>query len=124
MDPISYDIAVSIDQFICGRGGDISHFAREGKVVEDYTASLENYATAIIGRATYEFGYRFGMQPGQNPYPQMKTIIFRPRSNCRMLQTSQCNRVATMHLSTRYNATQPAQSTSLAAASSQDRFWP
>lgn len=76
MHPIIYDVAVSIDGFICGLGGDISRFAQEGVVVEDYTARLENYATAIMGRATYEFGYRFGMQPGQNPYPHMKTIIF------------------------------------------------
>jgi hypothetical protein len=36
-----------------------------------FSARLENYAFAIMGRATYEFGYRFGMPPGQNPYPQM-----------------------------------------------------
>jgi hypothetical protein len=36
-----------------------------------FSARLENYAIAIMGRATYEFGYRFGMQPGQNHYPQM-----------------------------------------------------
>ena len=29
-----------------------------------------------MGRATYEFGYRFGMQAGENPYAHMKTIIF------------------------------------------------
>jgi len=29
-----------------------------------------------MGRVTYEFGYRFGMQPGQNPYPHMTTIVF------------------------------------------------
>lgn len=29
-----------------------------------------------MGRNTYEFGYRFGMTPGQNPYPHMRTIVF------------------------------------------------
>ncbi len=29
-----------------------------------------------MGRNTYEFGYRFGLQPGQNPYPHMKTLVF------------------------------------------------
>lgn len=76
MHRIIYDVAVSIDGFICGPGGDISRFAQEGPVFEEYSARLESYATAITGRATYEFGYRFGIQPGQNPYPHMKTIVF------------------------------------------------
>ncbi|MFD3189188.1 dihydrofolate reductase family protein [Sedimentitalea sp. HM32M-2] len=75
MQQIIYDVAVSIDGYISGPGGDISQFAQEGAVVEDYSARLETYATAIMGRATYEFGYRFGMQPGQNPYAHMKTIV-------------------------------------------------
>ncbi|MEQ8403446.1 MAG: hypothetical protein RIB53_07525, partial [Roseitalea porphyridii] len=75
MQPIIYDVAVSIDGFICGPGGDISRFAQEGPVIADYSARLEGYATAIMGRATYEFGYRFGMEPGQNPYPHMRTIV-------------------------------------------------
>ena len=76
MHPIIYDVAVSIDGYISGSGGDISQFAQEGAVVDDYTARLETYTTAIMGRGTYEFGYRFGMKPGQNPYPHMKTIVF------------------------------------------------
>lgn len=76
MHPIIYDVAVSIDGFISGPDGDISQFPPEGAVVDDYTARLGNYATAIMGRSTYEFGYRFGMQPGQNPYPHMQTIVF------------------------------------------------
>lgn len=76
MQPIIYDVAVSIDGFICGPDGDISRFAQEGPVVADYSARLEGYSTAIMGRATYEFGYRFGMEPGQNPYPHMRTIVF------------------------------------------------
>lgn len=35
MHPIIYDVAGSIDGFICGPGGDISQFAQEGAVVED-----------------------------------------------------------------------------------------
>jgi dihydrofolate reductase len=29
-----------------------------------------------MGRKTYEFGYRFGLEAGQNPYKHMKTIVF------------------------------------------------
>jgi dihydrofolate reductase len=76
MHPIIYDVAVSIDGFISGPSGDISRFAREGQVVVDYHARMAEYATAIMGRNTYEFGFAFGLEPGQNPYPHMRSIIF------------------------------------------------
>lgn len=76
MHPIIYDVAVSLDGFISGRSGDISKFAHDGPVVEEYAVRLGSYKTAIMGRKTYEFGYRFGLEPGQNPYKHMKTIVF------------------------------------------------
>ena len=76
MQPIVYDVAVSIDGFISGRSNDISRFAQEGPVVEDYQERLAGYGTAIMGRNTYEFGYGFGLEPGQNPYPHMETYVF------------------------------------------------
>ena len=76
MQPIIYDVAVSVDGFISGPDGDISKFAHEGPVVDDYSARLATYGTAIMGRHTYEFGYGFGLEPGQNPYPHMKTVVF------------------------------------------------
>ena len=76
MHPLIYDVAVSIDGFISGPGGDISRFAHEGLVVEDYAARLASYAVAVMGRATYEFGYGFGLKPGENPYPHMRTLVF------------------------------------------------
>ena len=76
MQPIIYDVAVSIDGYISGPEGDISKFAQEGPVVEDYVARLATYSVAIMGKETYEFGYRFGLSPGQNPYEHMKTFVF------------------------------------------------
>jgi dihydrofolate reductase len=76
MHPIIYDVAVSIDGFISGRAGDISQFAHEGPVVEDYAQRLGTYGVALMGRRTYEFGYDYGLKPGQNPYPHMQTIVF------------------------------------------------
>ena len=76
MQPVIYDVAVSIDGYICGPDGDISQFAHSGPVVESYLSRLEEYSTAIMGRHTYEFGYRFGLQRGQNPYPHMTTVVF------------------------------------------------
>ena len=75
MHPIIYDVAVSIDGFIAGPGGDVSGFAHQGPVVEDYRARLAGYSSAIMGRDTYEFGYRFGLSPGENPYPHMETFV-------------------------------------------------
>ncbi len=76
MHPIIYDVAVSLDGFISGPSGDISMFVHEGPVVEDYNRRLASYAAAIMGRSTYEFGYSFGLKPGQNPYPHMETTVF------------------------------------------------
>lgn len=76
MHPIIYDVAVSVDGYISGPDADISRFAQEGEVVEDYAARLQTYGAAIMGRGTYEFGYRFGLEPGQNPYPHMQTYVF------------------------------------------------
>ena len=76
MQPVIYDVAVSADGFICGAGEDISAFAAQGPIVEDYRARLAGYACAIMGRSTYCFGYRFGMKPGQNPYPWMRCAVF------------------------------------------------
>ncbi|MGB0843628.1 MAG: dihydrofolate reductase family protein [Alphaproteobacteria bacterium] len=76
MQPIIYDVAVSLDGFISGPSGDISLFSHDGPVVDDYNQRLTTYSTAIMGRATYEFGYGFGLKPGQNPYSHMETLIF------------------------------------------------
>ncbi|NNC72328.1 MAG: dihydrofolate reductase [Sphingomonadaceae bacterium] len=76
MQPIIYDVAVSIDGFIAGPDGDISKFPEENAVIDDYYARLNSYGCAIMGRATYELGYRFGLKPGDNPYPGLETYIF------------------------------------------------
>lgn len=76
MHPIIYDVAVSIDGYISGPAGDVSKFAHDGPVVEDYASRMGGYAVAVMGRSTYEFGYDFGLEPGQNPYPHMETIVF------------------------------------------------
>lgn len=75
MHPVIYDVAVSADGFICGAGGDVAAFPHSGPVVEDYTARLGTYASVLMGRATYEFGYGFGLPPGANPYPGMEAVV-------------------------------------------------
>lgn len=76
MTKIIYYVASSIDGFIAGQKDDISDFAVGGKGVDKYLADLQAFKTVIMGRRTYEFGYQFGLKPGQPAYPQMEHFIF------------------------------------------------
>jgi dihydrofolate reductase len=76
MRKIVYYVATSLDGFICGENGDISGFVAGGNGVEKYFEDLRHFDTVIMGRKTYEFGYRFGLQPGQPAYPYMRHYIF------------------------------------------------
>lgn len=70
-----YDVSVSIDGYISGPNDDISQFPHSGPMVDDYLARRDNYQISVMGRATYEFGYAFGMSVGANPYPDMRTLV-------------------------------------------------
>jgi dihydrofolate reductase len=76
MRKIIYYVASSLDGFICGLNADISGFVGTGNGVEKYLSDLKNFDTVIMGRATYEFGYKYGLQPGQAAYPPMQHFIF------------------------------------------------
>lgn len=76
MRKIIYYVATSLDGYISGPDGDISGFAPSGDGVDRYLADLQAFDTVIMGRKTYEFGYRFGLQPGQPAYPHMQHHIF------------------------------------------------
>jgi dihydrofolate reductase len=79
MRRIVYYVAASIDGFISGPEEDISGFVGQGNGVEKYLWDLNAYDTVIMGRNTYEFGYKFGLQPGQPAYPHMTHYIFSNR---------------------------------------------
>ena len=76
MRKIIYYVASSLDGFISGLNEDISGFVAAGNGVEKYLSELANFDTVIMGRKTYEFGYKFGLQPGQPAYPHMVHYIF------------------------------------------------
>lgn len=76
MPRIVYYVASSLDGFISGPQGDISKFALGGKGVEKYQSDLLDFTTVIMGRKTYEFGYQYGLVPGQPAYPHMEHHIF------------------------------------------------
>ena len=76
MRNIVYDVAATLDGFIAGGGGDVSAFANEGDHVDAYLVRLQTYDTVLMGRRTYEFGYAFGVKPGQRAYPHMAHHVF------------------------------------------------
>lgn len=71
-----YYVAISLDGYISGVDGNIEGFMHEGNGIDRYLSDLNTYDTVIMGRNTYEFGYRFGLKPGQAPYPNMQHYIF------------------------------------------------
>jgi dihydrofolate reductase len=76
MGKIVYYVASSIDGYIAGTNGDISQFILQGKGVEKYQSDLANFGTVIMGRKTYEFGFQYGLEPGQPAYPNMQHHVF------------------------------------------------
>ena len=76
MKKIIYYVASSVDGFIAGENEDISKFILQGESVEKYQSDLLSFETIIMGRKTYEFGYQYGLLPGQPAYPNMEHYIF------------------------------------------------
>lgn len=78
MKRIVYYVASSIDGFIAGVNEDVSGFIYNGPGPERYIEDLKSFQTVIMGRNTYEFGYKFGAIPGEpSPaYPHMKHYVF------------------------------------------------
>ncbi len=76
MRKIIYHVATTLDGFIAHEDHSIDGFLNEGDHVTDYLAHLKQYDTVIMGKGTYEFGYNYGMQPGDAPYPHMQHYIF------------------------------------------------
>ncbi len=76
MQQIIYYVAASLDGYIAGPNQDVSLFTSSGDGVDYYLEDLKNFETVIMGRNTYEFGYQFGLKPGDKAYPHMEHYIF------------------------------------------------
>lgn len=76
MKKIVYYVATSLDGYIAGENGDITQFVQQGEGVKKYQSDLLNFGTVLMGRKTYEFGYQYGLVPGQPAYPNMEHHIF------------------------------------------------
>lgn len=76
MRKIVYYVAMSIDGYIVGPNEDIEGFVSEGSGLDKYLEDLQQFDTVIMGRRTYEYGFKFGIEPGQPAYPHMDHYIF------------------------------------------------
>jgi len=76
MRRIVYYVACSLDGYIAGPKGDSSMFVKKGSVSERYREDLEAFDTVIMCRQTYEFGYGYGLEPGQPTCEGKKHYIF------------------------------------------------
>lgn len=76
MRKLVYHVSTTLDNFICHEDGSIHGFLTEGDHIPDYLDSLKNYDTVVMGKATYEFGYPYGLTPGQPAYSSMRNYIF------------------------------------------------
>lgn len=76
MRNITYHVATSLDHYIAHEDGSIGGFLTEGDHIPAYLSHLQEYDTVIMGRQTYEFGYDYGLKPGQLAYPHMQHYIF------------------------------------------------
>lgn len=76
MRKIVYYVAMSLDGYICGPDESIEGYVDKGSGLDQYLNDLKSFDTVIMGRKTYEFGYKYGLVPGQPAYEHMQHYIF------------------------------------------------
>jgi dihydrofolate reductase len=70
---------MTLDHFVAHEDGSLDGFLSEGDHVAEYLHRLQGFDTVVMGRGTYEFGYRCGLKPGARVYPHMRHYIFSTR---------------------------------------------
>lgn len=76
MTELIYHVATSLDGFICDREGGTNAFLPEGDHIPDFMKSIYDYSAVLMGKKTYEYGFRFGLKPGEPGYKGLKHYIF------------------------------------------------
>lgn len=73
-----YYVATTVNQYIAHEDERIDGFLMEGHHITDYMDSLHAFDTVLMGKNTYEWGYQFGIQPGEpSPtYAHMMQYVF------------------------------------------------
>lgn len=75
---VVYYVAVTVDHYIAHEDETVDGLMMEGNQITDYLKDLHDYDTVLMGKNTYEWGYQFGIQPGQpSPtYAHMMQYVF------------------------------------------------
>lgn len=78
MAELIYHVASTVDHFIAEPNGkvDASLFFYEGDHVPDFLSFIQKCAGVLMGSNTYEFGFQFGLSPGEPSYKGLKHYIF------------------------------------------------
>ncbi|MGD1848798.1 MAG: dihydrofolate reductase family protein [Salibacteraceae bacterium] len=76
MGKLVYQVACSLDGFIGHSNGSFDGFLMDGPHASAFYESLNAFNTVLMGRKTYTFGYAYGLQPGEAPYPNMRNVVF------------------------------------------------
>jgi len=71
-------VAATLDGYIAHEDGSIDGFSTAGRPINDFFLRLAQFDTVVMGKHTYEFGYQYGLEPGQPAYPEtgMMNYIF------------------------------------------------
>lgn len=76
MRKIVYYVAISLDGYISGPNESIEGYVSEGSGMDQYFSDLKQFEVVIMGKHTYELGFKFGLAPGQPAYEHMEHFIF------------------------------------------------
>lgn len=71
MREIHYYVAASINGYIDSHSTNTTLFLSEGDHAIDYKNDLLQYSDVLMGKKTYEYGFEFGLIPGEKAYPWM-----------------------------------------------------
>lgn len=73
-----YYIASSINGHIADAEGNTDDFSMTAQYIPDYIKDLQNFDTVLMGKYTYEAGYKHGLEPGQPApiYGHMMQYVF------------------------------------------------
>jgi dihydrofolate reductase len=76
MRELIYHVATSLDNFICDVNGETAAFLPEGDHIPDFINNIEQYGAVLMGKRTYEYGFKYGLKPGESGYKGIKHYVF------------------------------------------------
>ncbi|MFD1356719.1 dihydrofolate reductase family protein [Fictibacillus halophilus] len=79
MAELIYHIATTVDSFISDKDGNAgpSVFLYEGDHVTGFLEDVSRYDAVLMGGKTYEYGFQFGLKPGEpSAFKDLKHYIF------------------------------------------------